>query len=365
MARRRLLHPLDRYVLSEFTKIFIATAIGFPVLLTVFDLTDNIDKYLSRNLPKGDIALSYLYWLPESMYMVLPAAVLFAAVFSISGFTRHSEITASKASGISFHRFTLPIYVASVGAAGLSLVLSELAPLGNRRRNELLQEVRYTAGTERHNFAFASEHGRVYKVTQLRTMSATADQMQIERKGSDEDPAYPTWIATARRAQYVPGRGWTLVNGTTHVLPAGLGNVTFAFDSLRERHFTESPVQLMASDKAPEDMRYEELGRYIAALERSGSDVNMLKVDRALKIAVPVTCIIIALFGAPLATSTQRGGAAWGIGLSLAVTITFLVFIQLTKAIGEKAIMDPVLAAWLPNTLFGLGGLLLLWRVRT
>jgi lipopolysaccharide export system permease protein len=365
MARFRLLHPLDRYVLSEFTKIFVATAIGFPVLLTVFDLTDNIDKYLSRNLPRADIALSYLYWIPESMYMVLPAAVLFAAVFSIGGFTRHSEISAAKASGISFHRFTVPIYVASVVVAAMALVLSELAPLGNRRRNELLQEVRYTSGTERFNFAFAAEQGRVYTITQLRAATSLAEQVQIERKGREDDPAYPTWVATARRAQYVPRRGWTLVSGTAHILPAGRTPVTFVFDSLRDRHFTETPIQLMASDKAPEDMRYAELGRYIAALERSGSDVNRLKVDRALKIAVPVTCIIIALFGAPLATSTQRGGAAWGIGLSLAVTVAFLVFIQLTRAIGGKSLMDPELAAWMPNALFGLGGLVLLWRVRT
>ena len=99
-------------------------------------------------------------------------------------------------------------------------------------------------------------------------------------------------------------------------------------------------------------MRYQELGRYIRALERSGSDVNTIKVERALKIAIPITCIIIALFGAPLATSTQRGGAAWGIGLSLGVTVAFLIAIQLTKAIGGEGVLNPDLAAWLPNTLF-------------
>ena len=105
---RRLFHPLDRYVFAEFTKIFVATALGFPILLTVIDLTDNLDKYLSRNLPKKDIALSYVYGLPESMYLVLPAAVLFATVFTIGALTRHSEITAAKASGISFHRIAHP-----------------------------------------------------------------------------------------------------------------------------------------------------------------------------------------------------------------------------------------------------------------
>lgn len=362
--RRRLLHPLDKYVLTEFTKIFVSTAIGFPILVTIFDLTDSLDKYLMRNLPRGDIALSYLYWIPFSMYMVLPAAVLFAAVFTIGGLTRHSEITAAKASGISFHRVAAMIFVGSLGAAGLTWVMSELAPIGLKRRNELLQETHAT-GSERYNFAFASDGGRVYKVSQLRSAMGTADGLQIERKGKEGDESYPTWLVTSTTARWVPQRGWVLLDGMMHVIPNNTRDVAVAFDSLRDRRLTETPVQLLASSKAPEDMGYEELGRYVAALERSGSDVNELKVERALKIAVPVTCIIIALFGAPLATSTQRGGAAWGIGLSLGVTIVFLVAIQLTKAVGAKGLMPPEWAAWTPNMIFGVAGLILLWRVRT
>jgi lipopolysaccharide export system permease protein len=362
---RRLFHPLDRYVFAEFTKIFVATALGFPVLLTVIDLTDNLDKYLNRNLPRGDIALSYLYGLPEAMYLVLPAAVLFATIFTIGGLTRHSEITAAKASGISFYRVAAPIFVAAVLVGGLALVLSELAPIGNRRVVELRQEATFSGGTDRYNFAFGAGEGRVYKIQQLQVTTGSAEAVQIERRGLEGDSSYPTWIATSQRARWQAASGWLLLAGTMHVLTDQRPNLSITYDSLRDRNFVETPTQLMASPKTPADMRYAELGRYIRAMERSGSDVNTIKVDRALKIAIPVTCIIIALFGAPLATSTQRGGAAWGIGLSLGVTITFLIFIQLTKAIGGEAVLDPDIAAWLPNTLFALGGFVLLAKVRT
>lgn len=362
---RRLFHPLDRYVFAEFTKIFVATALGFPILLTVIDLTDNLDRYLNRNLPRGDIALSYVYGLPEAMYLVLPAAVLFATVFTIGALTRHSEITAAKASGISFYRVAFPIFVGSVLAGGLALVLSEVAPLSNRRVVELRQEATYLSGTERYNFAFASEAGRVYKVQQLQVGTGSIEALQIERRGLEGDSSYPTWIASAQRAHWHEQTGWVVLGGTMHVVSGQRPNVTITFDSLRDRYFRETPTQLMASPKTPKDMRYAELGRYIKSMERSGSDVNAIKVDQALKIAIPITCIIIAIFGAPLATSTQRGGAAWGIGLSLGVTILFLVCIQLTRAVGAEAVLDPVLAAWLPNTLFGIGGIALLARVRT
>ncbi len=74
---------------------------------------------------------------------------------------------------------------------------------------------------------------------------------------------------------------------------------------------------------------------------------------------------MILLFGAPLATSTQRGGAAYGVGISLITTIIFLMLVQLTKAVGGKGILTPELAAWIPSIVFAaLGGLLML-RVRT
>ena len=81
----RIVRPLDRYVFTEFVKIFFMTALGLPLLLTIIDLTDNLEKYLQRELPRADIALSYLYFIPDSMFMALPAAVLFATVFAVGG----------------------------------------------------------------------------------------------------------------------------------------------------------------------------------------------------------------------------------------------------------------------------------------
>ena len=70
---------------------------------------------------------------------------------------------------------------------------------------------------------------------------------------------------------------------------------------MRLRALTQSPADLLAEPKAPDEMRYAELGRYIDALKRSGNDANKLIVEQALKLALPATCLIIALFGAPLA----------------------------------------------------------------
>ncbi len=361
---KRILHPLDRYILSEFWKIFVPMALGFPLLVIIIDLVDHLDTYLNRNLTNGQIALSYLYWIPDSMFMVLPAAVLFATVFSIGALTRHSEITAAKASGISFFRLVAPIFFGASLVTLFALVLGEVVPVTNAKRNEILEERGKASANDRFNFAYEAPHGRVYQVAALNVKRNMIDQLSIERKGSG--PEYPTYLLAANSAQWDTTHDrWTLRQGSLHIIPDSSQTYAIRFDSLRDRDFDEAPADLTLVPRSPEEMRYSELSRFIAALERSGGDANELKVERALKIAIPVTCLIIAIFGAPLATSTKRGGAAYGIGVSLATTVLFLMLIQITKAIGGGGVIPPNIAAWLPNALFGFLGLILLAKVRT
>ena len=294
--------------------------------------------------------------------MVLPAAVLFATVFSIGTFTRYSEITAAKASGISFYRFIAPILVMATVAMGIDLVFAEIAPPANAQRLKLLAGKGQDRDNNRYNFAFASETGRVYRIYTLDVKQRFVENMEIEERGSAQQPGL---LVAAKSATWSTARGWVLKSGIVRFVPNDSTDRAVAFDSLVDRQFTEKPQELQATERQPTEMNFADLSRFITALERSGADVNLLRVERMLKLAIPVTCLIIALFGAPLATSSQRGGAAYGIAVSLATTILFLVLIQLTKAIGGKGLMPPDIAAWVPNLACGLFALVLLARVRT
>jgi len=361
---RHLLRPLDRYVLSEFLRIFITTALGFPLLVIVIDITDKLERYLARNLGSKAIFLSYLYWIPDSMFLVLPAAVLFATVFSIGSFTRHAEVTAAKASGISFFRLVMPIFLGSVGITLFGLALGELVPITNAKRSAILQERKFSNTSDRFNFAYAAQSGRVYKIAALSQERRALDHVEIERRGRGREN--PTYLVSARVAQWDSTRRyWTLRGGQLHILPDSQTAITVSFDSLRDKDFREAPTDLTATPHDPDEMRFGELKRFIASLDRSGADTNELKVELSLKVAIPFTCIIIAVLGSALATSTQRGGAAFGIGVSLAITLFFLMLIQITKAIGGGGLLPPYIAAWVPNAIFAVIGGVMLARTRT
>ncbi|HET9387374.1 MAG TPA: LptF/LptG family permease [Gemmatimonadales bacterium] len=362
---------LDRYLLREWLRVFLITLIGFPILVIVIDLTDKLDQYLSRGASRGTVALSYVFDLPEKMFLVLPVAVLFATVFTVGALGRHSELTAAKASGISFHRLVRPLFVAAGVAFIAGLLLGEIAPVATTRRLEMLGEKQIRSTTSRYNFVYRADRGWVYAIRSLEVRTREMTDLLLERGGTG--PEYPTIILAAQRAVYsdtsqpMPDARWTLLRGTIRYLAGSQpeGEVAFEFDSLRSRTLRERPVDLLAEPKSPDEMRYAELSRYIDALMRSGSNAKKLQVELALKVAIPFICLLITLFGAPLAISTPKSGAAWGVAASLATTFIVLLMFQLAKAIGSGGVLPPLLAAWLPNILVGVAAVYLLRKAPT
>ena len=358
------MRQLDRYVLASWVRIFILTALGFPVIAILINLTDNLNKLLDRGLTMREIVVSYVYSVPENAFIVMPAAVLFATVFTIGTMGRNSELTAAKAGGVSFRRLTVPILIAAVFASGLAFLVGELAPGATARQLEIQKAKSARPTRARHNFVYRGDAGWVYTVKSLDVASRQLKQLLFERQGTG--PAYPSLAISADSASYSDSLGvWRLKGGVSRVIAGPEQQAAFAFQTLRLRVLSETPADLLAEPKAPDEMAYAELGRYIEALRRSGNDVNKLMVERALKVAIPVTCLIIALFGAPLAVTTPRAGAAVGIAISLGTTIVFLLFTQITKAIGAGGLIDPMAAAWTPNAVFLLAGIILFFRART
>jgi lipopolysaccharide export system permease protein len=355
---------LDKYVLRSWILIFVLTALGFPVVSIMINMTDNLERLLERGLTLQEIFVSYVYALPENVFLVMPAAVLFATVFTVGNLGRHSELTAAKAGGWSFYRLTIPLFIAATLAAGLAFMVGEFAPEANTRQLELQKAKLARPRSARYNFVYRADQGWVYTIRSLDVQNRILRQLVFERQG--KGPDYPTLTVTADSATYDrKQQSWRLWSGTSQRMLGDGTLVAYRFKNARLRALSQQPVDLLAEPKAPEEMRYTELTRYIDALKRSGNDTSKIEVERALKIALPATCLVIALFGAPLAVTSPRQGTAIGIAISLGTTVIFLSLIQLSKAVGITGIVDPVAAAWAPNVLFLGAALWLMKRVRT
>ena len=55
------LSTLDRYVLGSWVRIFVLTALGFPLVSILINLTDTLNKLLDRGLTMREIALRFFF----------------------------------------------------------------------------------------------------------------------------------------------------------------------------------------------------------------------------------------------------------------------------------------------------------------
>lgn len=356
------MRTLDRYVAGLYMKVFVICVVGAPLMFMIIKLTDDIDNYLARGLTAQQIFLAYVYDFPYQMGLSFPVASLFGAVFTVALMSRNFEVTAAKASGISFYRVIAPLIVLGALVSLGGLALGELVPVTNRLRAEALGERGGGSRNTRAKFVYGADGGRAYTVRRLLANSGRIDDIVIDREGTGLH--YPTYRIFAEVAQWVDER-WQLRRGYLHYFPERDQAVTFAFDSLYQRDLSESPQALLAEPKDPEEMDYAELGTFIESIQRSGGDARKLIVERELKIAFPIACLVVVLFGSALGSATGRRGPAMGIGIALATVLLYLITVRISQGMGAGGILPPVLAAWLPNTLFLGVGLVLLVRTKT
>ena len=349
-------------IARTFLRIFVLFVLGAPLLFIVGDLVEQVDRYFDRGLTVGEVATAYVYMLPEFIFWSFPIAALIAAVFTVHSMTQHREVLAAKAGGISFHRLMAPLLVVGLVLTGAGLILSEVVPVAKRRSGQILRSEE-VGRPWRADFVFKTDDDRTLTVRRLNIFPPSMTQVVLEvPAGSNGEVAQHL---QATRAPFDSVRGWTFENGYLRILPDRAAPLTFYFDSLRSSGFGEPPRGLLAQPNDEDEMTDSEIDRMVANITRSGGDASTLLVEKAQRKAIAVATLVIILFGAPLATSSQRGGTAYGIGVALGSTILYLLLFRLAGAAGQSGALSPVLSAWLPNMLFLACGLILLKRVRT
>ena len=355
-----MIRTLDRMVAANFVRLFALFVLSVPVMFILSDLSSKRGVYIDRELTNLDIGLGYLFMYPMFVLWSFPIAALVGTVFTIHSMTVHREIQAAKAGGISFHRLFVPLWPIGVVLTVAAFMLGTLVTVTNRRSAEAFGE-REIRRDWRNNFVFQTEDGETLSIQQLTLSNNRVDRLLLESE--DEDGARRhVW---ARQATWTEEDGWTLDDGYLRLVRPDGEEYSFRFERYRRPGLAPTPAHLLQDPRDEEEMSYEELGRQAAAVYRSGGDPNALLVAREQKLAIPAATLVIMLFGAPLATTAKKGGAAFGMGVALGSTLIYILLLRLFGAIGIAGGLPPLWAAWTPNVMFLLAGAVLLTRVRT
>lgn len=358
---------LDRYVLRQWVGTFVLSALGLPAVAILIDLSERFAKLVDKQVTIPDILIGQLYYFPNKIAMMLPAAVLFATVFTLNALGRNSELTAVKAGGVSFFRLIAPMMLLAVLSVPLDYGLQELSSFTTLQEKIYHKERNGADANTRVVFGYASPSGWNWAVKNLDQTSKPPKMFEpvLEQAAAGHEGR---WVVSADSAVWDrrrPSPHWVLVHGASMVVPDSGLPIIFEFQTMRHRAFTDPPSAMMDEGLKADEMTYPELKKYLANLKLSGNDPGMLAVDLPLKFAVPLACLVVAMFGAPLAVTNPRAGAALGLAIALGTTLVYLTGIQVMKAVGGHGLLVPWLAAWSMNMVFFVVAIVLLWRVRS
>jgi LPS export ABC transporter permease LptG/LPS export ABC transporter permease LptF len=362
---------LDLYVARTYLRILGMSISGTLGLFYISAFIDQSDKWFKGQVTLGTI-LSWLWWsTPQFLYYILAIGVLLAAIVTIGLLTKNSELVVMRACGISLYRTAAPLMTFAIFASLILFGFEERILAVTNRRAEYLQHI-IRGGTPQTFDVVSSRKwivgrgGEIYhyqyynpRARELNAVSVLqfdrATQSLVRR-------AYATQATYAPRTADDP-TPWVARAGWLREF-SGL-NVT-KYETFETSRLAGEPAEYFETE-APDakQMNFSQLRAYIAELRSSGYNVLGFEVDFHRKFAFPFVTLIMTLIAVPFAVTTGKRGAMSGIALGIGLALVYWTTIEVFGAFGAAGLIDPWLAAWAPNILFGASAAYLLLTVRT
>ena len=112
---------------------------------------------------------------------------------------------------------------------------------------------------------------------------------------------------------------------------------------------------------AAETMQLRELNKFIERERmRGSSNISSYLVVKYKKYSVPVSAFILTIIAVAVSSTKRRGGMGVNLALGIAIAFSYIFFDKIFGTLAEASSINPLLAVWLPNVLFGILAIYLL-----
>ena len=357
---------LTKYLLKSLMLPLLYCLLGFTLIFIIDDLFDNFSDFLKSDIRPAEILTYYSLVLPPVIVLILPPCLLLAMLYSLSNLTRHSEITAMRAGGVSIYRIVMPFIGIGLLAALISGLLNETVVPDSAYRAEQFLDYQKTDRGEETYFAdnIALKRGpHVWHIETLDTRDYSMYNVELVQQREDGTRAVTYW---AEKALWLDGRWWfmdvSVQRYEENGYPSGQSEIILQKEM---RNIPETPSVFMAEIKDPQYLSSSEMMRYLEAQTGISDDTRArLKVDLHARMAAPLVCLLVAVIGVPVGAHTGRRGAFAGILLALSLFFGIYILQLISQALGKQELIPAWLGGWLPVIVFGSLSPFLIHRMR-
>ncbi|MFH0702137.1 MAG: LptF/LptG family permease, partial [bacterium] len=337
---------LDKYILKQLIEAFLLGIVIFTSILFASDTFLYLVKQISAyGIPFKVAFLIIALKLPVILVLTIPMGVLLAAILTFNKLSSNSEITIMRACGISISRLALPVIIFGFAAGLLSFFTNEyIVPSANIQARNLtswaLTQRNIPKGKTNFSFKEMDSNNQIKRLFYVDNYNSKKLQgitvLDMSKKGALQ-------IVQSKYGDVTPDY-WNFEQGAMYTISRS-GKIlnTTVFDKLKL--FANFSLLEKYKDNAAKELNFLDLLKYIKYQKQKGNkNLTSFIIKLQEKFAIPITCVLVALIGVPLAITPPRVRFNRGFLFSIMIIFCYYLIKSFSISLGEAQILNPFIS---------------------
>lgn len=355
---------ITKHIFKEFIALVAGVLAGIIVVYLCVEFLQKADRLIKYHATLLQVSMYFFYSIPNMISLSLPMATLIASLLSLGNLSRHNEIIAMRAGGVSLARIIMPMMLGGVLLSALSFLNTEYVIPVYSSRADYVRNVEIEKKPQRVMF---QQHklwlrGPDNSIANIDLVSPNRNEM-IGLNIYKLNPDYSVHERIKADILLWDNGNWRLKHSRSF---------TFENDEIRFHdsdneifNIVDNPNDLGMIVKDSQEMNFRELWDYIKRLKSSGYKAASYEVDLYNKIAFPFSSVLVVMLSIPFSIHKVRSSGA-GKGIAIAVVIAFFYWTlwSVGGSLGRSGMLPPMVAAWFANIIFGTAAIVVLIRIQ-
>jgi lipopolysaccharide export system permease protein len=354
---------LDRYVFSEWLKIFVLALAATLGILLLERLYDDLPDFINWGATTWEVVKYFGLYTPSFLPTIIPISLLISLLFSLGNLHRNNEVVAMRSAGMNLWRITRSLWFAGLVLSALLLYLNARLVPWSIEQSRVLKDNLHFAADEQHLekrfigniplLCFDNQvEGRLWFMNNFSEYSYEGFGINVY-----QHDAYgrETGRITAREGYYDDAdNNWVFLDGRELKIDPASGEVYHSktFDKRAYTDFTEDPVLMKTLSKKPQDLSYFELQMILEKIpvetnpKMKSYEIRMINI-----LASPFRCLVVVGIAIPFAVAGVRTNPLVGVSKSVGLFVLYYLVSSVCRLLGEQELLPLMISAWLPLVL--------------
>ena len=345
---------MDRYIIGKYVRTFLFIMLLFSMLSVVFDVSERIDKFISKGLSFWEVSSQYYFnFLPWINSLLFPLYALITVIFFTSRMAGQTEIIPLFSSGVSFKRLLKPFLLAGSIFTIIHLIGNHYyVPKSNKVLcdfdNKYIRPGNIKSRDRNIHFFIGPQLGAFLRYYQ----GADSSGIDFQMEKFEKEKIVQTLDAKTIKWKSEPNI-WTLKDITIRNFGDSTENIEVKTGVSIDTALNLHPEDFVFISNQKDMMTTSELGRFIKREKLKGSGISKLyEVERQRRTADPITTLILSFIGACIATRKVRGGMGLHLAAGIILGVVYIFLSKMSLTFANNDLLPPIFAIWLPNLVF-------------